>query len=337
MTFWDEDAFDLQDNLNADIWARSRGVQREVQPPDQLTHPGAEGGQQAMLEGPLSGKVAGVLPWVPDLVGSHWRDAESLLIVGSAYAGFIEGYSDRQGCLRLVDYVGATNLPAEDFQRHFIRQVVAPDRSYYALLQSLIEGQFASPSHVTLFDLCRASFVRRGNRPVGDKGGDSVTNTSPAYLVYVEHPTQREWLWQRVTDGEARRIIALGTIAEHGLLRLFSGQGMEVQATDGSAVWIPRSSEDRTWPRWYADRNHKLANWLPSHRWWTIRGKVRGAAREWALLPVYHPAARLPRVRIQYLERHANRSVSVGVQASSRAGWLHQEYQALQPLLRAMM
>ena len=49
MGFWSLEHLDLADPLNEDIWVRSPAMQRAVQSPTTLRHPGALGAQQAML------------------------------------------------------------------------------------------------------------------------------------------------------------------------------------------------------------------------------------------------------------------------------------------------
>src|SRR4051794_22742304 len=104
------------DDLNAEMWHRSPTVQRLIQPPRDLEHDGAVGAQQAMLE---DDSVPGVtretvLPWVPDLLGAGWRRSDAVLVVGSAYAGFIRGLSRRSRSLPLSEYASASS--ADEFQ-----------------------------------------------------------------------------------------------------------------------------------------------------------------------------------------------------------------------------
>jgi hypothetical protein len=97
----------IQDELNAEIWAKSPKVQGDIQTPLELGHEGAVGAQQAMIEdGLLPGVTsAKILPWVPDLVGAGWAQPDALLVVGSAYAGFIKELSRRPHSLPLAKYV----------------------------------------------------------------------------------------------------------------------------------------------------------------------------------------------------------------------------------------
>src|SRR4030095_14884020 len=95
--FWRD--LTTEDAVNEEIWARSPDLQRHIQPPEALQLAGAVGAQQAML----LDDPHGVLPWVPDLLGMSWRERDALLVVGSAYAGFIAECSTRHRCLGIAD------------------------------------------------------------------------------------------------------------------------------------------------------------------------------------------------------------------------------------------
>lgn len=122
----------MHDEINDDIWRDSPAVQRSVQPPEVLGAPGAVGAQQAMIDGD------DVLPWVPDLIGSNWRNKNALIIVGSAYAGFIREFSGRGATMPLSDYRTARTW--QDFQERFVATVVHPDVNYYRRLTALAGG-----------------------------------------------------------------------------------------------------------------------------------------------------------------------------------------------------
>jgi hypothetical protein len=55
------------------------------------------GSQQGTISLSLLGPACDglTLPWVPDVLGSQWNHEKSVHIVGSAYAGFLQGISKR--------------------------------------------------------------------------------------------------------------------------------------------------------------------------------------------------------------------------------------------------
>ena len=346
--YWDATLVDLNDSLNATIWSLSPSM-RCIQNPSMLRNAGSVGAQQAMIEAgtyPSPQYPAGfgrdsVLPWIPDYVGKKWQDENALLVVGSAYAGIIKGYCDRD--FPLKDYAAhAANGSAASFQRDYINIVMQNDPAYYDKLavlcagvlppsnpagrsnsagrsddagQSGVAGQSDS---ICLFDLCRASFIKLGDWPSsmnrGDKAGDEVVRShASVYVPFVECFTVQGWLWDRIINTEARRIAALGTIAEHGLIRLFLAmasckviQNIVIQTHlgrkfDSSRYAAYSNSNHIQWPqRPYVTQGNvlsgsgpnpmKLGDWLKNGDYWIIRGSVNGQKRKWHLLPVYHPS-----------------------------------------------
>ncbi len=292
--------FDFDDPLNRRIWSESPAIQRTIHPPAALREPGAVGAQQAMLHRGAHPRITdeSVLPWVPDLVGKRWRERDSLLIVGSAYAGFIQEYSTRSRTIRLFNYASATSVA--EFQPYYLQQVVSCDTDYYGPIHSLVkatsDGGFEDASWVALFDLCRASFVARGNGPDdkrGDRGGDGIVKQAPErFARYVESGASASWTWERFVSSRAFRIVALGTIAEHGLLRLFHDRGLQIRAVGSTASWTSKPGTTGRWVLQYADPKRQLGSWIAkdAQTWWTIYGDVDGEERVWYLLPIYHPA-----------------------------------------------
>jgi hypothetical protein len=104
MSFWSETTFAAKDATNDHIWHTSAATQRTLQPPEVLQQSGAIGAQQATIPGDSQC----VLPWVPDVLGKGWDDPTALIIVGSAYAGFIRECSSRRNTMPLDTYRGAT-------------------------------------------------------------------------------------------------------------------------------------------------------------------------------------------------------------------------------------
>ena len=166
MTYWREHALDLDDPLNREIWMRSPELQLEIDHPRHLQLPGSVGAQQAMV-----GNAA--LPWVPDLVGHSVSEGNAVLVIGSAYAGFIGGVSKRSSTIPESDYRENTMAA---FQRAFLSHVVVEDSSYYGKIKRMLAA--AVPlERVCLLDLCRASFVQRadGTSPHRrDDSGDKI-------------------------------------------------------------------------------------------------------------------------------------------------------------------
>ena len=122
--FWKTECL-TTDQINAEIWEQSPALQRQIQTPHSLVNIGSVGAQQAMIDGDSDC----VLPWVPDLIGRDWKDAGSILVVGSAYAGFIDKYSGRSASMSESSY--RREQTVEEFQRAFLHMVVMPDASYY--------------------------------------------------------------------------------------------------------------------------------------------------------------------------------------------------------------
>ena len=280
-SFWQPLASD--DSLNEDIWRTSPALQQEIQPAADARSSGI-GAQQAML---LPDRP---LPWVPDIVGTNWRQPDALAIVGSAYAPFVQGSAGRSNAMPISRYAGAASW--QEFQQGFIGSVVDRDSSYYGPLASLA-ATTSTPdncSALALFDLCRVSFVERDSSGTF-KGGDGVVGRHCSLFErYVEHPHNQSWLWHRLISTEATRIVALGTIAEHGLLRLFARQRCELRLA-GSDKRLAQS-DSGLWVKKYASADNKLTFWTDAGAWWDIRGASQGQTRRWRLLPVLHPSAR---------------------------------------------
>ncbi len=290
--FWDQSNFNFNDQINLEIWRESPKLQRDIQKPGQLTQLGSIGPQQAMLDenATLGINADSVLPWVPDIVGKDSHKENDLLIFGAVYAGFIDEYSSRRECMPLNEYVNA----AKDggltyFQKLFLERVVERDSAYYGKIKSLIQNAGVEPSLLVLSDLCRNSIVER--RVVNNKRRDSSRQPSKeraaTYCVYVEneqYPKIQEWTEKRILQSKSGRIIALGHVAEHGLLRLFSRIGATIsQGNEQFNLQIRLSPQ---WVDSYADPNRQLSFWINNKTWWTIK---RGD-KEWRLLPIYHPA-----------------------------------------------
>lgn len=248
-TFWAVGNLASDDDLNQTIWETSAALQREIHPPEELDRMNALGAQQAMVEPdefaepPITSRT--VLPWVPDLLGSNWTNEESLLVIGSAYAGFIREFSGGKG-IGILDYLALSQQDWFRFEVAFIREVVAEFRAYYDFIERLcraLNGERSTVAEAAITELCRASFVRRigndgsleqvrgqGYAKTGivvrnDKSGDpSGPLSAQVFAKYVENATAAEWIWERIRRTQARRIVVLGRIAEHGLLRCLASR-----------------------------------------------------------------------------------------------------------------
>lgn len=312
------------DPVNCEIIALSLGLQREISQNDGPEGP-AFGAQQVMpkpehfnLFGPRN-----PLPWVPDRVGTEFsRKNNGVLVVGSSYNGFIEGYSSRS--MALADFVAIRDLIREvnedpanpkvseacaKFVQDFEVQVMAPDTSTYygPILKRLLSNAGVLTSRVCLTDLCKASFVRRGPNTGegdrGDEGNDGIIKDKKNWPLWTEFltckragdamPLPYQWLWRRIQ--QCRHIIALGTIAEYGVIKMFKrmAESPAIGTRNGGRIQIDQSLDpNERWKYCYADPTRKLSHWLETKDWWILKDGKTG--HKWTFLPVYHPAARPP-------------------------------------------
>ena len=287
--FWNPEHLSTSDPLNEEIWRESVKLEKE------LLNPGDVGAQQAMVGKPI-------LPWVPDIVGKNWREPGGLMIVGSAYAGFIKEYtSSQQRAMPVAVYARSTD--PFTFQKNFFEYIIKADISYYRRIKYIADRlKNVSLEKIVLFDLCRASFVSRDTNPnnhnIIDQSGDGVVKENCSiFAKYVEGQIPKNWIWSRITNCGATCIVALGTIAEHGLLRLFSEKGLlikDYRNKNNKLVLKKERKEDEDKGMWvtkYADDTKNLAYWLLNEgNWWVIEGLVNDQPRKWNLLPICHPA-----------------------------------------------
>lgn len=278
MGFWSLDDLDLADSLNREMWTNSPEEQDRIQPYRCNWASGEIGAQQAMRH-PYR------LPWVPDLVGRDWKSQDAVVIFGSAYGAFI-GREDRPGSVAPIEYAGASS--AAEFTKLFFAKVL-PDR-YYSRIAELASAIVPSCSLVVVLDLCRVAFVRRSVER--DEGGDGVVKCAPELFAhYIESRQASDWLWRRVLDTIAETVIALGTVAEHGVLRLFARNLQEVRICDSSDATIRFAKTDLGWPLRYAHDKRKLKNRnADSPPYWMIKGRTSaGELRTWRVAVVPHP------------------------------------------------
>jgi hypothetical protein len=281
MEFWSLDQLDLEDPINIEMWSRSAAEQDRIQPYRGDWQIGDVGAQQAM-------RFPHRLPWVPDPVGKGWDGRGALLVVGSAYGPFIGG-DGRSHEIEPSEYACCS---CAEFGRVFFEKVIQR-RPYYARVAELASAVVDSCRAVALFDLCRVAFVRRA---LGrDRGGDGVvTQAAQLFTNYVESPTPNDWLWRRVLGSEASVILALGTIAEHGVLRLFARNLRDPHIRDSAdpSIRFDCKRDDHKWPTRYADGRRKLRDRVaaPSPLFWQVEGYTeRGLHRAWRVVVVPHP------------------------------------------------
>lgn len=310
---WNIEDFDLDDEINRGIWNRSPDLQREAhaQTDDNEAHrfDGSYGCQQAMTEAEGFSEVP--LPWVPDLVGKNYGKKSSLLIVGSAYAPFLIGYGGRQAVepstYRKLAERGSVGRFLDE---QFLPNVVNDDDGHYYDKISAVLGYedgvnpIISPRAIAITDLCRGSFVYRpNNQPTEDIFGDRVIDESdpriPAeadpqcrrmFDTYFRGENRYGWLNRRIQNDGLRVVLALGLIAEYGLLRRFHELGAQVRENESVAEFIPRNHQlPWNWVGQYAHLGFNLGYWNAPNRWWDVSFGNRLFLR---ILPTYHPSAR---------------------------------------------
>lgn len=308
-SFWSYDHWRLTDSLNATIWRLSPIWTWKLHGKRMLDTPGEVGAEQAMVP-----ERRCPLPWVPDLVGMESDQRRGVLVVGSAYAPFIADLAQRKAKLTLSAYEAAMNSNRwSDFQRAFLTEVVQKDSDYYPQIPRIF-GAMVLPSESIILDLCRASFCRLGSRPTYlsehsflDQGGDEVAVCNPGlFRSYTESRLPNRWVWSRFRDSQATVIIALGYLAEHGLLRLFWRDRSRIihrrLDTNRSRPWAYRSVEG--WPRkspGYADPEFKSTWWAANRDWWVVTDLKHRCV--WKILPLPHPKYRPQSRRDEAYER----------------------------------
>jgi hypothetical protein len=267
-----------------------------------------------------------ILSWIPDPVGKNWTSSEAVLFCGSAYAGIFSPYSVRPGdrTMPFESYAEAKAL--EVLQRLYFDTIIDPPEArgssdrYYGKIEKLCMqgvdqedlGCVADASYIALLDLCRASFVKRieKNGAMRDICGtiDVLRRHADIFNKYVESATASEWLWRRLSEGQAHRIVAMGSIAEHGLLRLFQRRGQSIYLGGLGPIAFPEEVLTSTNGKWVGDYAYeslrykrraldektgplKLDYWLDKFdkpRWWSI---CEDGRERWRLLPIYHPTS----------------------------------------------
>ena len=115
--FWDGIHLEARDPLNDEIWHESPSVQREIQPAGSSWDEIGFGAQQAM-------RGISELPWVPDIVGRDACGEGAIVVVGAAYAGFID---------RAISYqTYRESRSSHDFLAISLKQVIPRYREFYS-------------------------------------------------------------------------------------------------------------------------------------------------------------------------------------------------------------
>lgn len=267
MSFWSIDELDFNDPLNREIWSQSPEEQERIQPYRNNWIVGEIGAQQAMRH-PFR------LPWVPDPVGRDWQTRDALIICGSAYGPFIGG-DGRIHEVQPRDYAACTS--SAEFSKLFFQKVIRA-RSYYSQIAELASAAVRSCRLVALVDLCRVAFVRVS--PLRDIGNDRIVrDNSKLFTTYIDSPIANQLLWRRIFMSQATTIVALGTIAEHGILRLFARnlRGVSICDSQNPTIRFFARDNDHRWPAQYAHILRKLHHRkeAPTPPYWDIRGNIQ--------------------------------------------------------------
>ncbi len=242
-----------KDCVNDDIWSRSPAIQRVLAAQFPVGAPGSVGGQQAMFlpdEPDVRGTATNPLPWVPDLVGKNSDGPDAVMIIGSAYAPFVEGYSERH--LPLEDYRMQAALPNWiDFQHLFLGAVVLGDASYYEKIDQVF-GENFDWRRAIVTDWCRASFVRHGDddeQAVGraDGFGDGICGDEGAGVFFSYVGKNIDWHTRRLA-AFGGKIVLLGNLSHSCLNFLCQIQGWLV-SYESRGIIVPRPNRlIQFWP-----------------------------------------------------------------------------------------
>jgi hypothetical protein len=273
------------DALNEAIWSESPHVQASIQEARSDWLEGQVGAQQAMC---------GIhpLPWVPDLVGADSQRPGSVVVVGMAYSGFVRRVGRSRGELPADRY--RNHKSAAAFCAEFARSVV-PAYPYYGNLLAALPAQ-VGPRRVVFTDLCRVALVRVGAK--GDSSSGIERADRALYCRYAEHPLNQRWHERRLVESRAHVIVALGHVAEHGLLRLLRDRlGCAVEATGDSRVRFTRRSGSLTWCTAYAHDDRQVGTWAGTRDWW----RAAGPRGRWAIVTIPHTSE--SEVQPEHVER----------------------------------
>ncbi len=235
------------------------------------------------------------LPWIPDWVGNQSDSRSGVIVIGPSYPPVIAGRSPHCAGLLLSDYQSASN--ADSFLTMFTECVLRDDDfGYFSNIESLL-FPFRTAADLCYFNLCRGCFVTRSPDVHGDDfygddrmKGDHIQDPAvrkryhTLYDDYVK--ANRNWAWERLVAGQSGAVIALGEVAEHGLLRSCIEYGASVKFhLDGSPWTPPTLQEVAFWPTVPADSERPIDSWIQeSGRWWDVSTPE---GQSWRVLPVH--------------------------------------------------
>jgi hypothetical protein len=237
------------------------------------------------------------LPMVPDFCGNNFgKEHPSVLICGSAYAGFIQDYSGRPG-ITAEEYAECRGMHdkndgGDKFIETFKTRVISRDAAYYGKLFGP-DGLMGIPvadlnqSHFCLTDLCKVSLVRM--RKISeeirkDRPGDKVIR---ADLEMYKKLVEPEWIYNRMIQADL--IIALGSLAEQGLAYSFCHGHTEAEISLNTDPSVTVSESNRNELRLgYLHNEMRLSNWREG-QCWVMTNKDRGPDNPIKMRPVHHP------------------------------------------------
>ena len=306
LDFWAHEDRAKGDEINRDIWETSpmrMGAIHDVRT-DGVGFTGEFGCQQAMVceqaftvEAP---RLIGAydddepLPWIPDWVGNRHGSGTGVTLVGPSYPPIIIERALYWAGMPLADYRTAGS--ADEFLTTFTEQILRDgDFSHFTQIESML-FPFRTAADICYFNLCRGSFVTRCQRSGDDQYGDerldgSHLGETPArrlyHLLYNDYVKAAEdWTWQRLLDSRSGAVIALGKVAEHGLLRLFRRKGATITCASDGREWNPPALNDEVfWPSRQADDDRPVEYWIErSGRWWNVS---MPDVADWCILPVH--------------------------------------------------
>lgn len=269
-------AFDLAtaDSINEEIWSESPRIQADVQAPRGAWDVGDVGAQQAMCGSPP-------IPWVPDLVGVDFHRPGSVLVVGMAYSGFVRRPNRNHGEIPWATYAACPSASA--FCKRFLRAVVPVYPYYTNVLDALPEE--VRHRRVAFTDLCRVALVKVG--PHRDSSSGIERADTALFSRYADHPVNRDWHARRLLSSGARVVVALGHVAEHGVLRLMRDVlQCTVRASSNPSVSYERESGPETWAKTYAHDGRKVGHWQETRDWW----RAEGPRGRWNVVTIPHPS-----------------------------------------------
>lgn len=269
------------DPINADIWKKSPTRQIELCQHYPVELPDSVGGQQAMLpQGVgLRGDAANPVSWVPDLVGKNSHTERGVMVIGSAYAPFVEGYTGRPNSMPVDHFRNSDTWSSFHFDpaNGFLAHVVNGDPNYYGRIEGMFgpAGKSAfDTKRVILSDWCRASFVKRGAHgvtPRPDQGGDKICRGN-AFDAYLDE--NRDWHRQRIESFRGK-IVLLGNLSHRCLRNACQAWNWQISYFDADeqAVAMP-TGICRFWGAGGAN---------------SVFGKIN---ERWQFVVVWHPSAR---------------------------------------------